>query len=120
MEHIIDAKGETVGRIASKIAVILQGKHKTSYDPSKIGAEKVIVKNAHLMKFSGRKLIGKVYYRHTGYMGHLRSKTLREALEKDPSWVLRNAVKGMLPKNFIQARRMRFLTIETAQTKETK
>src|SRR3989338_7574103 len=111
-EYIIDAKDQTLGRVAGKTALILQGKHKVSCDPSKIGSDRVLIKNINLMKFSGGKFTGKTYYRHTGDMGHLREKTLRQAFEKSPSWVLRHAVKGMLPKNWIQARRLKYLIIE--------
>ena len=112
MEHIIDAKNQTLGRLATKIAVLLQGKDKASYDPSQIGDNKVIVKNIKLIKISGSKAATKVYHRHTGYMGHLRTTKYKEVKEKHPERILEHAVRGMLPKNFIRDRRMRLLVIE--------
>ncbi len=111
-EHIIDVKNQTLGRMASKIALILQGKDKASYEPRKIGDNKVIVKNVNLLKVTGNKLEQKVYHHHTGYMGHLRTKKYKEVFEKTPEWILRHAVEGMLPRNFINAKRMKHLVFE--------
>ena len=112
MEYIIDAKNQTLGRLATKIAVLLQGKEKATYEPRKIGGNTVIVKNARMLKLSGNKTASKVYHRHTGYMGHLRTAKYREVYEKHPERILEAAVRGMLPKNFIRDRRMRLLVIE--------
>ena len=111
-EFIIDAKDKSLGRVASQAAALLQGKNTAAYEPRKIGGSKVLIKNVKLMKFTGKKLDNKVYYRHTGYMGHLKSKTLGEAFTKSPKWVLHHAIKGMLPKNSLSPKRMRLLTIE--------
>lgn len=109
---VIDVKNKSLGRAAGEIAAILQGKHKASYEPRKIGGDRVVVKNISRLKFTGRKLDNKIYYRHTGYMGHLKSKTLKEAFTKSPEWVLKHAIKGMLPKNSLLTKRLRLLVIE--------
>ncbi len=111
-EIIIDAKNEKLGRLASKISSILQGKDKVSYEARLEGGNTVTVKNIRLIEVTGRKAAQKIYYHHTGYMGHLKEKTYAEAFAKDPKWVLRNAVRGMLPKNRLQAKRLKQLVIE--------
>lgn len=113
MEHTIDAKGKRLGRIASQIAGILQGKHSTSYEPRLEGNDRVVVKNVGELAFSERKLTGKFYYRHTGPLGHLKVRSLKDVFAKKPAWVLRNAVRLMLPKNKLLARRMKRLTISS-------
>ncbi|MFA4999719.1 MAG: 50S ribosomal protein L13 [Parcubacteria group bacterium] len=112
MEITIDAKNQKLGRLATKIASILQNKINVAYEPRLEGGNKVIVKNISGMEISGRKAEQKIYYRHTGYMGHLREKTYKEAFAKNPAWVLRHAVAGMLPKNRLQAKRLKQLIIE--------
>lgn len=112
MEIIIDAKKQKLGRLASKIAGILQNKGSVAYNPRLEGGNKVIVKNISGIEVSGKKAGQKIYYRHTGYMGHLKEKTYKEAFEKKPSWALRHAVRGMLPKNRLQAKRLKQLIIE--------
>jgi len=111
-EIIIDAKNQKLGRLASKIAVILQNKESVSYEPRLKGENKVIVKNIKGMEISGKKAEQKIYYHHTGYMGHIREKTFEEAFAANPSWVLKHAVKGMLPKNRLQDKRLKQLVIE--------
>ena len=112
MIYTIDAKGKTLGRLATEIALLLQGKNTAKYERQNQGSDKVVVQNAAQIKVTGKKFEEKVYYRHTGYMGHLKEKTYRQAYEKDPTWVLRHAVYGMLPKNFLQDRRIKRLVIE--------
>ena len=97
--YVVDAEGETLGRLASKIAVILRGKHKPIYSPSVDCGDYVIVLNADKIHVTGRRLDQKVYYRHSGYPGGLRSITLRDQLERYPTRPVELAVKGMLPKN---------------------
>ena len=111
-EIIIDAKNQKLGRLASKIAVLLQNKEGVDYEPRLKGENKVIVKNIKSLELSGKKGDQKIYYHHTGYMGHLREKTYNEAFKADPSWVLKHAVKGMLPKNRLQDKRLKQLVIE--------
>jgi len=112
MEYIIDAKNQTLGRLSTKIAILLQGKNKSAYDPSRIVKDSVIVKNAKLIKLTGNKAKTKIYQRHTGYMGHLRTAKYSEVYAKHPERILESAVRGMLPKNFLRDKRMRLLVIE--------
>lgn len=100
--YVVDAEDKIVGRLASQIANIIRGKHKADFTPHVNGGDKVIVLNASKVRFTGKKLNEKKYVRHTGFPGGQRSRTAREMLEKKPTEVLRNAVKGMLPKNKLQ------------------
>ncbi|MBC7074155.1 50S ribosomal protein L13 [Candidatus Parcubacteria bacterium] len=109
---IIDATGQSLGRLASKIAYLLQGKHKPNFDPSKDEGPIVVVKNIDKIKFTGKKLDKKKYYFHSGYIGGLREFTLKEMLKKDPKKVLKLAVLGMLPKNKLRKRRIKRLKFE--------
>ena len=113
MDIIIDAKKQRLGRLATKIAAVLQNKNSVTYEPRLEGGNRVIVKNITDIEISGNKADQKIYYRHTGYMGHLKEKTYKEAFTKKPAWVLRHAVAGMLPKNRLQAKRLKQLIIET-------
>ncbi|MFN2189098.1 MAG: 50S ribosomal protein L13 [Candidatus Promineifilaceae bacterium] len=96
---VVDAEGQTLGRLASEIAKVIKGKHKPTYSPSVDCGDYVIVVNAEKIKVTGRRLDQKIYYRHSGYMGGLTEVTLRQQLEKHPTRVLDSAVRGMLPKN---------------------
>ena len=96
---LVDAEGKTLGRIATQIAERLRGKGKTSYTPHVDTGDFVVVINAEKIAVTGKKLDEKMYYRHSGYPGGLRERTLREQLERQPTEVLRKAVKGMLPRN---------------------
>lgn len=104
--YVVDAEGQTLGRLASEIAKILKGKHKPIYTPHMDTGDYVIVINAHKIKVTGRKMEQKFYYRHSGYPGGLKGISLAEQLEKHPTRVLEAAVRGMLPKNRL-GRRMR-------------
>jgi len=95
----VDAEGKTLGRLASEIAQVLRGKHKPIYSPHLDCGDHVIVVNAEKVRVTGRKLDQKMYYRHTGYPGGLKSISLRNQLQKHPERVLEAAVRGMLPKN---------------------
>jgi large subunit ribosomal protein L13 len=97
--YLVDAEGKTLGRLATQIADTLRGKQKPQYTPHVDTGDFVIVVNAEKIQVTGNKLDQKRYYRHSGYPGGLRSRTLREQLERRPTEVLRVAVKGMLPKN---------------------
>lgn len=97
--YVVDAEGETLGRLASKIATVLRGKHKPIYSPSVDCGDYVIVLNAEKIAVTGQRMEQKIYYRHSGYPGGVYSVSLREQLQKHPSRVLEAAVKGMLPKN---------------------
>jgi len=112
MRHVIDATGQMLGRLASQVALILQGKTHPSYQPYLSGKDAVVIKNASKIKVSGRKYNDKIYYRHTGYMGHLKKRTYKQVFERDPAKVLEMAVLRMLPKNRLQKERMKRLIIE--------
>ena len=97
--YVVDAQGQTLGRLASKIAPILKGKHKPTYTPHLDCGDFVIVINVDKVQVTGRKLDQKFYYRHSEYPGGLKSISLRDQLDQHPDRVLMAAVKGMLPKN---------------------
>jgi large subunit ribosomal protein L13 len=97
--YVVDAEGQTLGRLATRIADTLRGKGKPEYTPHVDTGDFVVVVNAERIQVTGKKLDEKLYYRHSGYPGGLRSRTLREQLERRPTEVLRKAVKGMLPRN---------------------
>jgi len=110
-EYKIDATNQPLGRLASKIALILQGKDDPQYAPNKVADVKVVVENASKIKFTGKKYNQKLYRHHTGYIGHLKEKTLQQVFEKDPTEVLKKAVMGMLPKNSLRSKRIKNLKI---------
>ena len=97
--YVVDAEGQTLGRLATQIADTLRGKRKPEYTPHVDTGDFVVVVNAEKISVTGQKLDQKMYHRHTGYPGGLRSRTLREQLERRPTEVIRKAVKGMLPRN---------------------
>jgi large subunit ribosomal protein L13 len=97
--YLVDAEGKTLGRLATRIADTLRGKTKAQYTPHVDTGDFVVVVNAEKIAVTGNKLDDKMYHRHSGYPGGLRSRTLREQLERRPTEVLRKAVKGMLPRN---------------------
>ena len=97
--YVVDAEGETLGRLATRIADPLRGKRKPGYTPHVDTGDFVIVVNAEKIAVTGKKLQQKVYYRHSGYPGGLRERTLAMQLERRPTEVIRKAVKGMLPRN---------------------
>ncbi len=96
---LVDAEDQPLGRLASKIATILRGKHKPEFTPHMDTGDNVIVINAEKVSLSGKKMQNKLYFRHSGYPGGASFTTAEEALRKDPTFLVRNAVKGMLPKN---------------------
>ncbi|MGC9603344.1 MAG: 50S ribosomal protein L13 [Minisyncoccia bacterium] len=112
MEYTIDAKNKKLGRLSSEIAVILQGKKNPKYNPKFLGDDKVIVKNIKEMSFTGKKTGQKIYYKHTGPLGHLKENKFADVFKKNPAWVLRHAVRLMLPKNRLNTKRLKNLTVE--------
>ena len=96
---VVDAQGEVLGRLASQIAALIRGKHKTNFTPHVDCGDNVIVINADKIRFTGKKMTDKIYVRHTGYPGGQRFATPRLLLDKHPERVIEHAVKGMLPKN---------------------
>jgi large subunit ribosomal protein L13 len=97
--YVVDADGKTLGRLATQVADTLRGKGKPQYTPHVDTGDFVVVVNAEKVRVTGNKLDQKRYYRHSGYPGGLRSRTLREQLDRGPTEVIRKAVRGMLPKN---------------------
>jgi len=96
---MVDAEDMVLGRLASHIAHVLRGKNKPTFTPHVDTGDFVVVVNAEKVRLTGNKLDGKIYYRHSGYPGGIKSMTARELLEKKPEQLIRKAVKGMLPKN---------------------
>ena len=109
--HKVDASGKSLGRLAAQIAVLLRGKGKAVFVRHIDMGDQVEVYNAKNLKFTGKKLEQKIYYKHSGYPGGLTKKSLGEKFEKDPSWVLRQAVLGMLPKNKTRSKTIKRLKI---------
>ena len=108
---VVDASNQVLGRLASEVATLLRGKHKAEFTPHLDAGDFVVVVNAKKISVTGRKLEDKVYYRHSGYPGGIRSETLRERLEKNPERVIRSAVWGMLPKNRLGRQLLRKLKV---------
>ena len=109
--YVVDADGQTLGRLATRIADTLRGKGKAQYTPHVDTGDFVVVVNAEKILVTGNKLDQKRYYRHSGYPGGLRSRTLREQLERRPTEVIRKAVKGMLPRNRLARQQLNKLKV---------
>ena len=109
--YVVDAEGKTLGRLATQIADTLRGKGKPQYTPHVDTGDFVVVVNAEKIAVTGKKLDDKMYHRHSGYPGGLKSRPLRDELERRPTEVLRKAVKGMLPRNRLARAQMRKLKI---------
>ena len=108
---MVDAEGQTLGRLATQIAETLRGKNKPQYTPHVDTGDFVVVVNCEKITVTGQKLDQKMYHRHSGYPGGLRSRTLREQLERRPTEVIRKAVKGMLPRNKLAAAQLTKLKV---------
>jgi large subunit ribosomal protein L13 len=109
--YIVDATDKTLGRLASELASRLRGKHKPEFTPHVDTGDHIVVINAAHIRVTGNKLNDKIYYRHTGYVGNLKSVNLNTLLEKSPEQALNFAVKGMLPKNSLGRTMMRKLRV---------
>lgn len=109
--HVVDASDQIVGRLASRIAMLLRGKTKPIFTPHCDTGDFVVVVNAGKAIFTGRKLDQKIYYRHSGYMGGTKAITARQAMQTKPEEVLRSAVWGMLPKNSLGRRLLKKLKV---------
>ena len=108
---LVDAEGETLGRLASKVAYLLRGKHKPDFTPHVDCGDNVVIINAEKIVLSGNKWSSKVYLRYTGYPGGQRTTSVKQLLEKNPEGILEKAVKGMLPKNRLGAELFRNLKV---------
>ncbi|MDA1127773.1 MAG: 50S ribosomal protein L13 [Chloroflexi bacterium] len=109
--RVINAQGETLGRLARNIAIALQGKDRATFARHTLTGDFVVVTNAANLRVTGKKLDQKMYYRHSGYVGNLKTFRLRELMESRPDRVLQLAVKGMLPKNHMGRQMLRRLKI---------
>lgn len=108
---LVDAEGQTLGRLSSKVAKLLRGKHKSNFTPHVDCGDNVIVINAEKINLTGKKWTDKSYIRHTGYPGGQRSLTATEMMEKNPARLVEKSVKGMLPKNKLGAKLFRNLNV---------
>ena len=109
--YVVDATDQTLGRLATRIATVLRGKHKAQYTPHEDVGDFVVVVNAEKIKVTGNKLDQKMYYRHTGYPGGIREISLRRQLELHPNRVIEHAVKGMLPHGPLGRRQLKKLRV---------
>lgn len=114
--HLVDLKEKPYGRELSRVANLLSGKGKINYAPNLDQGDYVVIINADKAIFTGRKLEQKMYYKHTGYLGNLKSMGLKEMLEKKPVTLVRNSVAGMLPKNKLREEKLARLKIYTDST----
>ena len=114
--YVIDATDVVLGRLASKVAHMLKGKHKPQYQPHTDEGDYIIVINAKKIKVTGNKLSDKIYYKHTGYIGNMKETPLGKMLDKKPDFVIKNAVKGMLPKNSLGRSMIKKLKIYESDT----
>jgi large subunit ribosomal protein L13 len=109
--HVLDASGQILGKLATQAATLLLGKHKPIFSPNLDTGDFVVIINADKVRFSGNKEEKKLYYRHSGYPGGLKSVSLEEMMQADPTRVVTQAVKGMLPNNRLRAVRMKKLKV---------
>jgi len=109
--YVVDAEGKTLGRLATQLADLLRGKRKPEYTPHCDTGDFVVVVNAEKVAVTGRKREQKRYWRHSGYPGGIRSRTLQEMLDRRPEEVIRKAVKGMLPRNRLGRQQLRKLKV---------
>jgi large subunit ribosomal protein L13 len=109
--QVVDADGATLGRLSTRIASVLRGKHKASFTQNLDTGDPVVVVNAAKIRVSGKKLADKLYIRHSGYPGGLREETLERLLQRRPEEVIRRAVRGMLPQNRLGDKMLRKLYV---------
>ncbi|MBT8451214.1 MAG: 50S ribosomal protein L13 [Deltaproteobacteria bacterium] len=114
--YVVDAAGQPLGRLASKVAHVLRGKHRPEYTPHVDTGDFVIVINAAQVRLTGNKLANKLYQRHSGYPGGLTTETYGDLLERKPTFVIERAVKGMLPKNSLGRQMFRKLKVHAEGT----
>ena len=113
---VVDAKDQTLGRLATQIAILLRGKHKPMFTPNIDVGDYVIVINCDKVRVTGRKLDQERYYWHSGYPGGLRSRSLRDQMEKFPERVIEAAVRGMLPKNKLGRQMIKKMKVYTGDS----
>jgi large subunit ribosomal protein L13 len=113
--HVVDADGMVVGRLASRVAMILRGKDKPIFTPHVDTGDFVVIINADKVRFTGNKLEQKVYYHHTGYPGGIKMETANDIMKKNPERIIMSAVRGMLPKNKLGRRQLSKLKVYSGQ-----
>lgn len=111
-KHIIDAKGQVLGRLATHTAMLLRGKHKADFNYSSDKGDFVEIINANQIKVTGKKLEQKVYYKHSGWIGNLKQQTMEKLMAKDPTQIIKLAVSRMLSKNKLRAKMLSRLLIK--------
>lgn len=116
--YVVDAEGQTLGRLATKVATILRGKNKVTYTPHVDTGDYVIIINASKVKLTGKKLDDKMYYNHSGYPGGLRERNAKTMIEKYPEEMVQRAVKGMLPKGPLGRKMLKKLFVYAGDTHE--
>lgn len=109
--YVVDAEGMVVGRLASRVALVLRGKHKPIYTPHVDTGDYVIVVNAEKVRFTGNKLEKKAYYHHTGYPGGIKKEMAKDIMKTSPERIIISAVRGMLPKNSLGRRQLKKLKV---------
>ncbi len=114
--YVIDAENQVVGRLASQVAAILRGKHKPYFTPHVDCGDYVIIVNADKARFSGKKETDKLYYRYSGYPGGLKTRTAKEMRQRRPDYIMRHAVKGMLPKGPLGRNMLKKLKVYASPT----
>jgi large subunit ribosomal protein L13 len=114
--YLVDADGKILGRVASKVAAVLRGKHKPNYTPFFDMGDNVVIINAGKVRLSGNKELNKKYYRHSGYPGGIKEKPFQEVMKKDPTFAMRNAIKGMLPHNRLGRKQLSNVKIYAGDT----
>lgn len=115
---LIDAENQVVGRVATRIADILRGKMNPKFTPHTDSGDYVVVVNAEKVRFTGNKLDGKIYHRHSGHIGGLKQRTAREQLDRAPEKIIMSAVKGMLPKNTLGRKQLTKLKVFVGENHE--
>lgn len=113
--YLVDAQGKTLGRLASELASRLRGKHKPEYTPHVDTGDYIVVVNAEKIRVTGRKLSDKLYHRHTGYIGSLKTQSLQQLLENAPEQAITLAVKGMLPRNALGRQMLKKLKVVSGE-----
>ncbi len=113
--HLIDANGQTLGRLASRVARLLMGKHKPIFSPNQDTGDYVVIVNADKVRVTGKKMKDKIYYRHSGYPGGFRTVTLEKSLQAHPTRALEHAVRGMLPHTRLGARMLKKLRVHAGE-----
>jgi large subunit ribosomal protein L13 len=109
--YIVDATGQTIGNVATNVAHVLRGKNKPTFSPHHIGGDHVIVINVDKLSIAPKKSMNKLYYDHTGYLGHMQVRTLEKMMENHPERVIERAVKGMLPQNRLRPLMLKHLHV---------